>query len=642
MGLGGRSTSGLGGPSPRRQVAVMLLTLAGCAVAATAAAGDLTLDSPGKAVRFTIFDRAGRLHYRVSLGARPAIEPSELGILVDGLDLGNGAKIGNIRRYRMDETYAWRGMHSEAHNRCNGARLLAVHRPSRTPFTVDVRVFDDAAAFRFEVPGSGRRVPDAAVGFRLPQGSVVWSQGTRDHYEGLYSRRSLEEVPADEWISPPLTFRLPQGHGYGAITEAALAGYSGMVLQADGHGGFEERLGHAPPACYPFTLRYGEEEAKRLSAPTAIEGTITTPWRVVLLGRELDVLVNSDAIPSLCPPPDSRLFPQGIQTAWVRPGRAVWRYLDGGDNSFEGIMEFSRLGGELGFEHHVVEGQWRKWSDVQLRELVEFSREKGVGIWVWVHSRDQRNPEERRRLFERLHQAGVVGIKVDFFDHEAKEVVDAYHAILRDAAESQLMVDFHGSNKATGEPRTWPNEMTREGIRGLEYGKTPEWAAHNTTVPFTRFLAGHADYTPVVFGDRRKETTWAHQIATAVVFTSPVMVYGAHPGSILASPAVELIRDIPSVWDQTIVLPVSAIGEVAAFARRSGQRWFVGVLNGPSARTVRVDLAFLGGRTARALLVRDKDGEPGAVEIESREVKGSESLELRLRAGGGFVARFSP
>lgn len=428
-----------------------------------------------------------------------------------------------------------------------------------------------------------------------------------------------------------------------------------MMLQADGQGGFAERLGHSVPPSYPYTLRYGEENAKRLAVAAPVVGPITTPWRVVLVGRDLDALVNSDAIPSLNPPADPRLFPQGMRTAWLRPGRAVWRYLDGPSieqrpdeaadardrRVFEVIKDFSRLAGELGFEHQVVEGQWRRFSEDELRDLVAYSKDRGVSIWVWVHSKDQQDAGERRKLFARLHAQGVAGIKVDFFDHEAKETIDLYQAILRDAAEQQLMVDFHGANKPTGEARTWPNEMTREGVRGLEYRRTPAWAEHNTTLPFTRFLAGHADYTPLVFGERRKDTTWAHQIATLVVFTSPVMIYGANPQSVLENPARDLIRTIPSVWDETRVLPPSALGELAAFARRSGDRWFVGVLNGPAPRALELDLGFLGKGRYRALLARDKGEDAGALELEERDVASGDMLTLSLRSGGGFVARFS-
>jgi alpha-glucosidase len=427
-----------------------------------------------------------------------------------------------------------------------------------------------------------------------------------------------------------------------------------MMLQADGQGGLVERLGHAVPASYPYTLRYGEDNAKRLAVPAAISGTITTPWRVVLAGRDLDTLVNSDAIHALAPPPDPRLFPQGIETPWLVPGRAVWRYLDGGGHcqelpdgpernlcSFEVVKGFSRLAGELGFEHQIVEGQWRRFSEEQLTELVGYSKQRGVRVWVWIHSRDQQDPVARRQLFERLQRLGIAGIKVDFLDHEAKEVIDLYQAILEDAAKTHLLVDFHGANKPTGMERTWPNEMTREAVLGLEYRSTPGWAAHNTTLPFTRFLAGPADYTPVVFGERRKDTTWAHQIATAIVFTSPVLIYGGHPQSLLDSPAADVIKTIPGVWDETRVLPGSAIGELAVFARRSGDRWFLGVLNGRQPRTVRVPLSFLGKGRYRATIVRDHKENGAAVELEDRSVTARDSVDLSLRDGGGFVARFS-
>jgi alpha-glucosidase len=123
------------------------------------------------------------------------------------------------------------------------------------------------------------------------------------------------------------------------------------------------------PTGYPFRLRY-KADIERLSKPAVVTGPITTPWRVVLIGADLNTLVNSDVIPNLCPPPDPKLFPKGIDTAWCKPGRAVWKWLDGGAATFEGMKEFCRLAGELGFEYNVVEGHWHKWSDAQMREMV--------------------------------------------------------------------------------------------------------------------------------------------------------------------------------------------------------------------------------------------------------------------------------
>jgi len=623
--------------------------------AAPSGAASVSVASPDKKVRIEVSDAEGALRYRVSLANLPVIESSPLGIIVDGVNLGaGGVRLSKPERFATNDSYAWRGVHAQAVDRSNGARVGVQRGDGRLAAFLELRAFDDATAFRFVVPGAGQRVPDAASGFRPPAGSTVWYHGPRDHYEGLYSKKELAEVPAADWAGVPLTFRLPGGRGFGSITEAGLRDYAGMTLQADGQGGFDERLGHAAPASYPYTLRYGEDNAKRLAVPAAVEGEIRTPWRVVLVGQDLNALVNSDAIHDLAAPPDPRLFPQGIKTPWLRPGRAVWRYLDGGGNceqvpdgpervrcQFEVIKEFSRLAGELGFEHQVVEGQWRRWSDDQISELVGYSKQRNVSIWLWLHSRDLRVPVERKTLFARLHGLGIAGLKIDFLDHEAKELIDLYQALLKDAAEQQLLVDFHGANKPAGESRTWPNEMTREGIRGMEYRSTPGWAEHNTTVPFTRFLAGPADYTPVVFGERRKDTTWAHQIATAVVFTSPVLIYGGHPQSLLENPARGVIKSIPSVWDETRVLSESAVGELAVFARRSGRGWFLGVLNGKTPRTLRVPLSFLGKDRYRATLVSDDRENGAAVVLLERELTAKDFVDLSLRDGGGFVGRFS-
>jgi alpha-glucosidase len=557
------------------------------------------------------------------------------------VDLGHGAAIRRGEPYSIDERYAWRGVHSQAVNRAKGVRFWVDHKRSGTKYVVDVRAFNDAVAFRHVVPGTSRRVPDAAAGFELPKGTLVWYHGLRDHYEAVYEHRTVEEIKDGEWAAPPVTFKLPDGAGYGSITEADLRGYAGMALQADGTGGFRERLGHAHPPSYPFTLRFGEDEAKRLSQPAAIDGPMTTPWRVVMIANDLNGLVNSDVVHNLAAPPDPKLFPQGIRTAWLKPGRAVWRYLDGGENTLDGIKEFSRFAGELGFEYQVVEGQWQKWTDAELRDLVQYSKERGVGIIVWRHRRTLGTPEDRRKLFASLRDAGVVGLKVDFLDHEAKEVIDLYQDILRDAAEHQLLINFHGANKPAGEARTWPNEMTREGIYGLEHRRMEAWARFNATFPFTRMLAGHADYTPVVFGERRRETSIAHQIASAAILTSPLLVYGGHPASLLASPAVEIIKSIPSVWDETRVLPPSEIGELALFARRSGTTWFVAAMNGPTAKSVKVPLSFLPKGTFQAIVARDNPDDAAMVMVERGPRRSGETLDVSMRAGGGFIARLT-
>jgi alpha-glucosidase len=624
-------------------VCVFCASLTGSGTERPGTAALVTIKSPAGQLSMDVWvDASSALRYSVSLTGHTVIEPSAAGIVVDGVNLGDGVERVRIERSRTNLEYPTRGVHALAHDRSNDARIEFRHRKSGTRFALQTRVFEDGVAFRYVVPGTGLRTPDEATTFQLPKGSTTWSHDLHGHYEGLYAKRAIADVPAGDWAAPPLTFKLPADGGYASITEAALRGYAGMALQADGRGTYSARLGHTHPVSYPYSLRYPPEDVERLSIAARIDGPIETPWRVVLAGRDLNTLVNADVIHNVAPPPDPALFPHGEATPWIRPGRAVWRYLDGGDSTYEGLKQFTEMAAELGFEHHVVEGVWRKWAPQQLEAFIDHARARHVGIWLWKHSRELQQPGARRAFFTMCRDIGVVGVKVDFLDHEAKEVIDHYEAILRDAAEFHLMVDFHGANKPTGGDRTWPNELTREAIYGFEHKNPGPWGPHDATVPFTRYLAGPADFTPVVFGDRRKETSWAHQIATAVIFTSPLLVYGGHPRSLLDNPAVDVIKSIPSVWDETVVLPGSEIGEVAAMARRHGRNWFIAVVNGAGTRSFRIVPTFLGSARYTALIVRDDPDDPATVRIDRGTRGGQDELTVELRDGGGFVARFTP
>ena len=611
------------------------------------AADQVTVASPDGHVQFVLALADGRLQYTVTFNSKTVIAASPLGIVVDGVNLAEGAQIGASEPYRKNETYPWYGAHSIAVDHCNGARVAVTHAKSGTAYTLEIRAYNDGAAFRHIVPGQGSRTPDEATVFRLPARSTVVPQWTPSGYESGYPWRNMantvESLQPDEWTLPPLTFRLADNSAYGSITEGALFHYSGMALQADASGALHARLGHSVPAVFAFRSRYAND-VERLSHAAAITGTITTPWRIVMIGADLNALVNCDIVHNVAPPPDPKLFPQGIRTDWIKPGRAAWSYLDGNVSTVEGQKQFTRQAAELGFEYDVLENFWRGWGEAQLKDFVDYARGLGVKIVLWSSRATVQDPQALRNWFELCNRTGVAGVKIDFFDHEHKEIIDLYESMLNAGAEHKLLVDFHGAGKPAGQDRTYPNMIGNEGIRGMEF--PPPYAQHEVTLPFTRLLAGLADYTPTHFGPARMgDTTWAHQVANAAILQAPLLVYAASPANILANPAVEMVKSIPSHWDETIVLPVSQVREVAAFARRTGDTWILAITNGPTARTVRIDLSeFLTkGPTPKssyqALLVRDA-GEAAAVKIENATVSASDSLTVDLRSGGGFVGRF--
>ena len=603
---------------------------------------DTTLiQSPSGAVRVKLFSAEGQLSFMVTLGGTTIIESSTLLMSIDGIPLTNKIKIGKTEKYRINETYAWLGAHSPAINRCNGT-TISITREAKQ-FVLDVRAFDDGIAYRLTIPNASNsaHVPDETTTFRIPSGSEIWYHDMYMHYEGVHTKKKIDSVLEGEWVAPPATFKL-RDQLYASITESDLKNYGGFSLQADGKNGLTIRLPQHQPTSYPYRLRYSPEDTLRLMQPAAINGTIVTPWRVVMVG-DLNALVNSDIIHNLCEPPDKKYFPKGINTDWIRPGRAVWKYLDGGgDGTLEVMKKFTDGAAALGFEHNILEGFWTRWTDEQLRELVNYSKQKNVGIWLWKHSKSLRDPKSRDSFFRKCQSLGVAGAKIDFFDHEAKEEIDLYQAISKEAAQFHVLLDFHGANKPTGQSRTWPNELTREGVKGMETRNLMDRATHETTIPFTRFLAGPAEYTVMMFGERRRNTSWTHQIASAAILSAPMLTYAANPENILSNPALEVIKVIPATWDETIVLPGSEIGQLAAYARRKGSMWFIAVMNGVNEKSMRIPLTFLNAnKTYETIIVKDQPNDSAAVLVEHGRNRASDVIELKLASGGGYVALFT-
>lgn len=589
-----------------------------------------TILSPDKSLALKLFFAGDQLQYQVLLRGKPVIEPSALGLQLGTQAVGRGEAFGSVERTSVNETYAWRGVHSQATNHYNQATLQVAAPAPAAAFRLEARVFNNGVAWRYVVPAAGAgEVRADNTEFVIPAGSTVWSQPDIGNYEGRYQRQRIEQVPAGQLAGPPLTVALPARQGYLAITEGGVTDFAGMSLVATGARKFKANL----------------------TGTVATSATIETPWRIVEVGADLNTLVNCDIVHNVSPKPDAALFPQGLATPWLQPGRSVWSWLaDNGGVTFENMKRFSRWAGQLGFEYNLVDEGWTHWNDGGkdpwdlMQELVAYSAAQNVKVWVWKAYPDHdgtpglQQAAARQAFFRHCRDIGVAGIKIDFFNAESQEVIKFYQAALHDAAELHLLLDFHGANKPTGESRTWPNELSREGVRGLE--NETVWPAHNATLPFTRYLAGHGDYTPLTFRPIGQGTTLAHQVATLATFTSPFLCVAANPEAILASPARELITSIPTVWDETIVLPQSEIGGLSLLARRHGTTWYLAAVNGAASRQLPVSLTFLGKGTYQALTLADNPAASATGTIQRVSVSAQTKLALSLSEGGGYLGIF--
>ena len=588
-----------------------------------------TIYSPDNKLKFSILIQNNQLLYTLEKNHQLIIHPSILECTVNDLKYGVDAiTLKEIAKRTENTFYTISGGHSNAHKNLIG-KTFQITNSAGDSFNVEVNVFNDGVAFRYQIKAEEESVIDDCTTFTLPDKTIIWSQNNITYYEGSYHQQSVDSLKLGQLMGPPVTIQYPYKNTYVSITEANVHDFSGMALEV-----IAEK-----------TLKV------RLADITSKAGNFNTPWRIIMVG-DLNTLVNNDFSSNLSPKPDSVLFPNGVHTEWIKPGRCVWSWLANNRSiTLANMKKFTDYASELGFEYNLVDEGWSDWKEDTkdswdlMKELVDYSATKNVKIWLWKAYPDRKGidgiylPEKRTAFFKKCSEIGIAGVKIDFLNGESQEICNFYPNALREAAKYHLMIDFHGANKPTGLNFTYPNEMTREGVRGLE-NKAP-WAEQNTILPFTRYLAGPGDFTPLTFNTKRiGETTWTHQIATAIIYTSPLLCYGVSPDDLLNNPAKDFICSIPSTWDETIVLPQSELNKTVIFARRKGNTWFLAALTKNENPVMTIDLSFLQKGNYQCEMIKDVKAIQLNCQRSNTEVSSKNKLKISMNKAGGFVARF--
>ena len=631
-------------------ITAMAFLLAGC--------DNTALRSPSDDVQADIFAREDGLFYTVSFSGRIVIDTSAMGVTIDGTDLFRDAELRRTSERTIDESYSVTGRKALSYDHCNEYSYEVVHRPSGYAYRLQARLYDDGFAYRFILPGDGDRTIDGeAAQWRPPHSGKVWFAERNSNWKLL--------TYAGEWISAaadslhtisqqgpvqtmPLLYRTPDA--YVMLTEAALYDYSGMRLRAEADGSLRA----------DFTEKEG----------FTLTGDIVTPWRVTIVARDLNSLVNTDLITSLNPAPDPELF---ADTSWIVPGRSLWSWWSGIDGRFmtpEGEKRVIDIASQLGIEYSTIDDGWEERADKWefLRELADYAKSRNVGLFVWRHWQKLNDPtddyRQMRGFMDSVARLGIKGIKVDFMNGEGLRQIDFNTHILENAARRKLLVNLHGCQKPTGEIRTYPNEITREGVRGIELNRiTANYekqmrdagraidpdryvpgaenqnipATHNAALPFTRGVLGAADYTPIAFS-MPGHTTAAHQLAFALLLDSPLLTIAENPFVLLGDeryrPALDLIRRLPTVWDKTVVLPQSEIGRQAIIARRKGNTLYIAGINTAPTEIV-IPAGFIPATAKTAQVIRDAAG--GALQASEIALPAADPLKLQLTENAGFV-----
>ena len=619
---------------------------------ATVAKAVETLQSPNGKYQFTFSQKEGKLLYSLDYAGKSVVEAGELGVNIDnhlvesamGIPVDNsnvwthGMEVTSVDRRSEDNT--WKPVYGEYAQIRDCYNEMTIHLlkggkhegsgtayDKRQQYLLDiiVRAYDEGVAVRYHFPeatnGLFMHITDDLTSFRFAPGAEAYHYAWAQAHANKVKLLKSETVWKDE-AERPLTLHLANGL-YVAIGEAALSDFSRGKLKL-------------------------VEDNKLQIAMFDSADIITAydmPWRFIMVGEKaIDLINNKQLVLNLNAPCKIQ------DTSWIKPGKAfrVCRLdmktcMEGVDFCVDRGLQYIELdAGWYGPEMKMSSSALKvlETRDIDMPKLCQYAKSKGIGVWVYVNQRALY--QELDQLLPLYEKWGICGIKFGFVQIGSQEWTTWLHNAVKKCADHHIMVDIHDEYRPTGWSRTYPNLMTQEGIGGNE--EMPD-AEHNTILPFTRFLCGPADYTPCYFNGRVKNTK-AHQLAMPVVYYSPVtfLYWYDLPNVYKGEKELDFWKYCPTVWDESKALQ-GEIGEYIVQARRSGNDWFVGAMNGLQARDITLNTAdFLQkGKKYRVEIYNDVPALNTRTKVSTvvQTIKAGKILKLHLQPSGGAALRFS-
>jgi alpha-glucosidase len=633
--------------------------------------------SPNGEITVSVELKDGAPYYKVFNNKQLLINASRLGfVLKNAPALTSDFKISNVSTNSFDETWVqpW-GEIKSVRNQYNSLIINFEERSGlKRKLKIEFRVFDDGIGFQYEIPEQSTMkdfvIMDELTEFNLTKDLTTWwipVYSDDMDSECLYQKGSVSSLK--EKAHTPLTL---EGDGlFVSIHEAALYDYAGMSIYNPGTG--------TTLKCDLVPWSNGD----RVVATSPMK----TPWRTIQIADKAEDLVTSNLILNLNAPNKFG------DVSWIKPGKynGVWWGMHLQKHTWEGgpkhgattenVKKFIDFASDHKLSAVLVEGWNEGWEgdwtvsgnfnftkpypDYDLEELSKYAKEKNVGL-IGHHETGGNVLNYERQMedaFKLMEKYGIHRLKTGYVNklpsgerHQSQFMVRHYQKVLETAARYKVMLDVHEPVKDTGIRRTYPNMMTREGVRGTEYeawssGNPP---SHTTILPFTRGLAGPIDYTPGIFdilfnssGSFRGHTTLAKQLALYVVIYSPMHMAADLPENYEGNAAFKFIEDVPTDWETTKIIN-GKIGEYITTVRkdRNSNDWYLGSITNEKSKEITVSLDFLPkGQTFTAEIYQDgKDAHvesnPLPVEIRTENVDSKSSLQLKLAPGGGTAIRF--
>jgi alpha-glucosidase len=637
-----------------------LLTFFTFALLCPAFSQDQVLSSPDGKNVVEIYTR-GELSYSVKHNSETVLARSPLSMKAGKEEWGKDSRILRVKTGSAEDriTYTVARKNKEAQDHYNKMFLIYNN------FRVEFRAYNDGIAYRF----IGRKdevmpVYRETVCFNFPDNYKSWTLLTdklQNWFEENYTVENIEDQAQDRFSITPVMVIARSCKLL--LAEANLVNYPGMYLQPSGKS-FKGVFANYPRK--EELMDNGNKlyavEREDFLVETSLNRSF--PWRVMgifekesdILGSDLPYLLSVEKDP-------------GADFSWVKPGKVLWDWWNDRNiynvNFISGINTDTYLylidyASRHGIEYILIDEGWSARDnlleinpDVDIQAICKYSQEKGVGVILWAKWINVERQMEQ--AFEKFGQWGVKGVKIDFMDRNDARMVNFLYQVAQKAAVHQLLVDFHGVYPCLGIIRQYPNVMTYEGVLGLEYNKWSSRAtvSHDLIIPYLRMWAGPMDYTPGAMLNAQKgafyannnepvsQGTRSHQVAMYIIYESPLQMLSDSPAKYEENRAsFDFIKTIPTTWDETIPID-GKIGEYLVVARRSGDTWYVGGMNGDEPREVVIELPQSIKNSKSVIIHADginafKQGKDFRIYETSGDENGT--LTIKMAGGGGFAA----
>ena len=653
------------------------------AATSQASSKEVSVSSPDGKTKI-VLDISTTLSYSVWQDGENVVAPSKISMtLSDGTVWGEGVSIAKISKSSKDEMISTPfNEQTEIQNKYNESLVRF-----KGDWAIAIRAYDDGVAYRFISYKKGAyEVQNEVAEFEFNSDAeatvpYVAKEGTIEEqlfnsFENTYTTEPLSALDKNRLMFLPLSVKTMRGKRV-TITESDLRNYPGMYLTA--------QMGSNSLKGFFAPLRNVVDKAKghnnlqvlvksRHNYIAKVDGAREFPWRVAVISRTDADLANTSIVYRLATP--NKLG----DISWVKPGKVAWEWwndwnLKGVDfeagvnnSTYKYYIDFAS---KNGIEYVILDEGWavnkvydlmQVVPEINIKELVDYGAERGVGIILWAgyHAFDR----DMERVTKHYSEMGVKGFKVDFMDGDDQEMVYFNERAAQMTAKYKMLLDLHGTYKPTGLERTYPNIINYEGVHGLEQMKwdTPETdqVTYDVMIPYLRMIAGPMDYTQGAmnnavysfnsveekmnfqyqpcFTKPMSQGTRCRQLAQYIVFFSPLNMLCDSPTSYESNPiATDYIAEIPTVWDESKVIEGS-MGEYIITARRKGDKWYIGGLTNWDARIVSVDVKAITGKTGKATLYKDgPNAQRDGTDFQKVEVNTEGKLSVRMEPGGGFA-----